>query len=59
MASLSADDTNSLRQRNVSIHAMSEEDARQAVLKLNALEEKVANEKDKKTYGRTPDGTGT
>lgn len=48
-----------LRQRNVSIIGMSEQDARQAVLQLNALEESSAkDEKDKKTFGRTPDGTG-
>lgn len=45
--------------RNAPIHANTEEDARQAVLQLNALEEKSAkDEKDRKTYGRTPDGTG-
>lgn len=48
-----------LRQRNVPVHARSNEEARQAVLQLNALEEKAdKKESDKKTFGRTPDGTG-
>lgn len=48
-----------LRQRNVSMTGMSQQDARQAVLQLNALEEKIAKPEDeRKTFGRTPDGTG-
>lgn len=48
-----------LRKRNVSIQAASEAEARRAVLELNAMEEKTAKkEQDKKTFGRTPDGTG-
>jgi len=48
-----------LRKRNVSIHAASEAEARKAVLKLNALEENASKkDEDKKTFGRTPDGTG-
>lgn len=49
-----------LRQRNVSISGMSDHAARQTVLQLNALEEKTAqNDRDKKTFGRTPGGIGT
>ena len=50
----------SLRQRNAPLQTNSESEARRTVLELNALEEKkdVKNEKDKKTFGRTPDGTG-
>lgn len=49
-----------LRQRNVPVQASSSEEAREVVLQLNALEEKAnKNDNDKKTYGRTPDGTGT
>ena len=49
-----------LRQRNTPLQATSQEEARQTVLELNALEEDKdgADEKDKKTFGRTPDGTG-
>lgn len=49
-----------LHKRNVPLRANTSEDARQTVLELNALEEKkdVKDEKDKKTFGRTPDGTG-
>lgn len=49
-----------LRKRNLSFSAISPEEARQAVLELNALEEKkdVKDEKEKRTFGRTPDGTG-
>lgn len=49
-----------LRKRNLSFSAISPEEARRAVLELNALEEKedVKDEKDKRTFGRTPDGTG-
>ena len=49
-----------LRQRNAPLQAKSRDEARQTVLELNALEDKkdVDNETDKKTFGRTPDGTG-
>lgn len=49
-----------LRQRNAPLQAKSTNEARQTVLELNALEDKkdVKDEKDKKTFGRTPDGTG-
>ena len=49
-----------LRKRNVPLRANTSEDARQTVLELNALEEEkdVTGEKDKKTFGRTLDGTG-
>lgn len=50
-----------LRQRNAPLQARTNDEARQTVLELNALEDKkdVKNEMDKKTFGRTPDGTGT
>jgi hypothetical protein len=56
----SASDKEGLRHRNASIQGISKEDARRTVLELNALEDKkdVEHEKDKKTFGRTPDGTG-
>jgi len=55
----SVEATEGLRQRNAPLHASSTEEARQAVLDLNASEEKSAkDESDKKTFGRTPDGTG-
>lgn len=38
-------------------HIDNAEDARQRVLQLNE-EEESKQEKDKRTYGRTPDGTG-
>lgn len=39
--------------------AESLENARETVMSMNTAEEKAdKNEKDKKTYGRTPDGTG-
>jgi hypothetical protein len=49
-----------LRKRNAPLQANSQEEARQMVLQLNALEEKkdVTDERDKKIFGRTPDGTG-
>ena len=51
--------TESLRKRNTPLRANSKEDARRAVLELNALEEKEAKgENDRKTFGRTPGGTG-
>lgn len=52
-------DAQGLRQRNVPIRAGSVEDARKAVLQLNALEDKTDKvDSEKKTFGRTPDGTG-
>lgn len=49
-----------LRQRNAPIQANTSEEARQTVLDLNAAEENSDKlEKDRKTFGRTPDGTGT
>lgn len=49
-----------LRQRNVPVRANSTAEARQTVLKLNALEDSknVKDEREKKTFGRTSDGTG-
>lgn len=59
MAADRASETEGLRQRNVSVQAKSIEDARQTVLQLNALEESTGkDDADKKTFGRTPDGTG-
>ncbi|ETI21213.1 hypothetical protein G647_07558 [Cladophialophora carrionii CBS 160.54] len=60
MANPSAGDaaTESLRKRNTPLRVNSKEDARRAVLELNALEEKeVKDDKDRKTFGRTPGGT--
>jgi hypothetical protein len=52
-------DAENLRKRNVPIQARSEDEARNAVLQLNAHEERTSkDEKDRKTFGRTPDGTG-
>lgn len=52
-------DTRGLRERNKPIRTDTAEDARKAVLELNAVEENAdKNEEDKKTFGRTPDGTG-
>ena len=52
-------DAENLRKRNVPIQARTEDEARNAVLDLNAQEERTAkDEKDRKTFGRTPDGTG-
>lgn len=52
-------DTQSLRERNISLQTNGDDEARKAVLHLNALEENgEKQEKDKKTYGRTPDGIG-
>lgn len=57
MASLDSA-TEGLRQRNAPIQASSQTEAREAVLHLNALEENSAkDEKDRKTFGRTPSGT--
>jgi hypothetical protein len=48
-----------LRERNVPVRAQTENDARKAVLELNALEERTQkDEHSRKTYGRTPDGIG-
>ena len=59
MSSDLEEDREGLRQRNKPIKAPTKEDARQTVLQLNALEEdKDVKEADKKTFGRTPDGTG-
>ena len=55
-AAVKADD---LRERNIPIQASNGEEARSAVLHLNALEENAEKtEKDKKTFGRTPEGIG-
>ena len=55
-AALDAED---LRRRNVSLRANDDEEARKAVLHLNALEERAEKkEEDRKTFGRTPDGIG-
>jgi hypothetical protein len=52
-------DADGLRERNVSLQAHNDGEARDAVLRLNALEEKAdRKEEDKKTFGRTPDGVG-
>ena len=52
-------DTEGLRERNKPVRTNTAEDARKAVLELNAVEERAnKNEDDKKTFGRTPDGTG-
>ena len=48
-----------LRERNVPVHAATEEDARKTVLELNAQEERTQkDEENRKTYGRTPGGIG-
>lgn len=55
----SSADTEGLRQRNIPVQVDSSEEARQAVLQLNALEERSTRDKGrKKTYGRTASGTG-
>lgn len=52
-------DPEGLRQRNVPVQANSSNEARKAVLQLNALENETNKmDSDKKTFGRTPDGTG-
>lgn len=52
-------DAEGLRQRNVPIQATSSDEARKTVLQLNALEDETSKtDSDKKTFGRTPDGTG-
>lgn len=51
--------TQGLRQRKMPPQATSAADAREAVLEMNTREEK--NDKpdgERKTFGRTPDGTG-
>lgn len=54
-----AEDADGLRERNVSIQAKDDDEARRTVLHLNDLEENAEKtEKDKKTFGRTPDGIG-
>ena len=48
-----------LRERNVPVRARTEDDARKAVLELNAHEERTQkDEQNRKTYGRTPEGIG-
>ena len=47
------------RERNVPVHARTENDARKAVLELNAYEERTQkDEQNRRTYGRTPEGIG-
>ena len=42
------------------LHLHNSDDAKQRVLELNEQEDKVhADGREKRTYGRTPDGTGT
>jgi phosphatidylethanolamine N-methyltransferase len=51
-----------IRQSAQPLHARqaSEEDAKQRVLALNEREDKEHEDgREKRTYGRTPDGTGT
>ena len=59
-ASNSTLDKEGLRKRNAPLRANSTAEARATVLELNALEEEkdVKDETDKKTFGRTPGGTG-
>ena len=48
-----------LRQRNAPLKAATEDEARETVLELNEAEEQSSkDEENKKTFGRTPDGTG-
>lgn len=52
-------DVQGLRHRNAPTQANSADDVRKTVLELNTVEEK--NDKldgERKTFGRTPDGTG-
>ena len=52
-------DEGKLKHRNVPTQTNSVDEARTAVLKLNAQEEKDGkDDRDRKTFGRTPDGTG-
>jgi hypothetical protein len=47
------------RERNVPVRAHTENDARKAVLELNAYEERTQkDEQNRRTYGRTPEGIG-
>ena len=47
----------SIRERNAPVRT--EDDARRAVLELNAHEERTQkDEQNRKTYGRTPEGIG-
>jgi hypothetical protein len=49
----------SLRELNVLVRARTKDDARKAVLELNAHEERTQkDEQNRKTYGRTPEGIG-
>lgn len=49
----------SLRERSVPVRARTEDDARKAVLELNAHEERTQKDgQNRKTYGRTPEGIG-
>lgn len=58
-ASSSDLDAIGLRERNVKQQASSADEAKEAVQELNTEEQHAAkSEKDKKTFGRTPDGTG-
>lgn len=41
------------------LHLHNSDDARQKVLQLNEEEDKGHGGGEKRTYGRTPDGTGT
>ena len=48
-----------LKERNVPVQAQTQDQARQAVIELNAQEERSNKEEHKRrTYGRTPDGIG-
>ena len=52
-------DAEGLRERNIPQHATSSEDAHATVLDLNTKEENSEkDEEEKKTFGRTPNGTG-
>lgn len=52
-------DPEGLRERSVPQRTKTADEARKAVIELNDVEEKSnKDEKDKKTFGRTPDGTG-
>ena len=52
-------DTEGLQESNASIQANGDDKAEQAVLHLNALEIKAEKkDKDRRTFGRTPDGIG-
>lgn len=52
-------DTKGLRERNIPQHVPTAERAKKVVEELNAEEEETLEaEKNKKTFGRTPNGTG-